>query len=256
MLNFEDALAKYPQRLRGFKESILTECLHYRILDIIYRSKYANNLVFIGGTAIRIVYEGIRFSEDLDFDNRGLSRNDFEAVSGLIKKELELDGYNVAIKNVFKGAYHCYIRLPGVLFEHGLSGYKEQRILIKIDAEPQEYDYREKKFLINRLGLFRYINTVHASLLLSQKISACLGRKRAKGRDFFDVVFLKSLAEPDYNYLQLQCNLSSKEEMINALKARADELNLAALAKDVEPFLFDADQAQRIIRFRDWLETW
>ncbi|MFP4473789.1 MAG: nucleotidyl transferase AbiEii/AbiGii toxin family protein [Candidatus Omnitrophota bacterium] len=253
MINFEHALKQYPERLRGFKENILKECLQYRILDIIYRSKYAQNLIFIGGTAIRIVYQGMRFSEDLDFDNKGMTEKSFQSIAAYIKKELELDGYRVDIKNVFAGAFHCYIRFPGILFEHGLSGQKQQRILIRIDAEPQNYDYTEKKFLINTLGIFRYINTVDAPLLLSQKISACLSRTREKGRDFFDIVYLMSLTDPDYRYLKQRYSIETKEQLKSALSKRARQVHLPSLAQDVEPFLFDPDQKDRIIHFQDWL---
>ena len=100
MLNFEDVLNAYPERLRGFKENILKEYLQYRILDIIYGSPYADKLVFMGGTAIRIVHQGVRFSEDIDFDNRGLDEKKFNDLARLIKRELSLDGYSVAVKNV------------------------------------------------------------------------------------------------------------------------------------------------------------
>jgi predicted nucleotidyltransferase component of viral defense system len=191
MLNLEDILKTYPQRLHGFKENILKEYLQCRILDILYGARFADRLVFMGGTAIRIVHQGMRFSEDLDFDNRGLDENDFNDLANLIQRELTLDGYTVVIKNVFKGAYHCHVIFPGLLFEQGMSGHKEERIFIQVDAEPQRYSYEPGKFLINSFGIFRYINTVPPALLLSQKILACLKRKRGKGRDFFDVVFLK-----------------------------------------------------------------
>lgn len=255
MIHLDDALKRYPERLRGFKEGILKECLQYRILDIIYKSAFADRLVFIGGTAIRIVYQGQRFSEDLDFDNRGLDQNDFDEIAQIIRRELEFDGYAVEVKNVFRGAYHCYIRFPGVLFQHGISGHKEQRVLIKIDAEPQDYDYQAKKFLINTAGIFRYINTVDAPLLLSQKIAACLGRKAAKGRDFFDVVFLMSLADPDYGYLDKRFGITGWAGLSSALKERISGINMASLAADVEPFLFDAAQKDRVLLFEEWIES-
>ncbi|MEW5894166.1 MAG: nucleotidyl transferase AbiEii/AbiGii toxin family protein [Candidatus Omnitrophota bacterium] len=255
MLNLEDVLQKYPERLRGFKENILTEYLQYKTLDIIYKSKYADKLIFIGGTAIRIVYQGARFSQDLDFDNQGLSQEDFGKVAEIILRELELDGYQVEIKNVFKGAYHCYIRFPGILYQHGMSGHKQQRILIQIDAEPQHYEKEKTKFLINKFGLFRYINTVSPSLLLSQKIAACLERKREQGRDFFDVVFLMSAAQPDYGYLKMKLDISTKAQMIAALRKRVSGINMEALARDVEPFLFDPAQKERVVLFNDWLDT-
>ena len=255
MLNLEDILKTYPQRLHGFKENILKEYLQYRILDILYGSSFADRLVFLGGTSIRIVHQGVRFSEDLDFDNRGIDEKDFDSLANLIRRELTLDGYEVVIKNVFKGAYHCHINFPGLLFEQGMSGHKEERILIQIDAEPQRYSYAPEKFLINMFGIFRYINTVPPSLLLSQKIMACLKRKKEKGRDFFDVVFLMGKTAPDYGYLREKVGIGGKEEMIRALRERVDRIDMKGLAQDVEPFLFDPAQKDRISLFKQWLDT-
>jgi predicted nucleotidyltransferase component of viral defense system len=255
MLNLGDILRTYPQRLHGFKENILKEYLQYKILDIIYGSSFADRLVFLGGTSIRIVHQGVRFSEDLDFDNLGIDEKDFDVLAGLIRKELELDGYEVAIKNVFKGAYHCRINFPGLLFEQGMSGLREERILIQIDAEPQRYSYSPEKFLINSFGIFRYINTVPPALLLSQKILACLKRKKEKGRDFFDVVFLMGKTAPDYRYLQEKAGIAGKQEMITALRQRVDHIDMKGLAQDVEPFLFEPSQKDRVSLFKQFLDT-
>lgn len=255
MLNVEEILNAYPQRLRMFKENILKEYLQHRILDIIYGSSYADDLIFMGGTAIRIVHQGVRFSEDLDFDNRGLDEKQFDGLARLIERELSLDGYSVSVKNVFKGAYHCYISFPGLLFKQGMSGHRKERILVQIDAEPQEYSYAPEKFLVNRFGIFRYINTVPEGLLLSQKILACLKRKTAKGRDFFDVVFLMGKTTPDYRYLQEKLGIDTLEAMRKALKELVQGLNLKALARDVEPFLFDPSQRDRVALFSNWLDS-
>ena len=213
MLNIDEILGDYPERLRGFKENILKEYLQYKILDIVFGSKYADGLVFMGGTAIRILHGGPRFSEDLDFDNRGLGASDFEALSEHIVRELALEGYEVQVRNVLKGAYHCHIKFPGLLYAEGLSGYEEERILIRIDAEPQHFKYEPAKYLLNRFGIFRYIKVVPPALLLSQKILACLRRKRAMGRDFFDVVFLMSKTDPDYEYLHQRANIEDKVKL-------------------------------------------
>jgi len=255
MLNFKDILSYYPEKLKGFRENILKEYLQYHILDIVYSSDYNSKLVFLGETAIRIAHNSIRFSEDLDFDNKGLTKTDFVNISQTIKKQLALEGYTVEIKNVLEGAFHCYIRFPGLLFENGLSGHKEEKILIQLDAEPQKYDYAPDKHLLNKFGLFRYVNIVPLPLLLSQKIHAILTRKTAKGRDFFDVTFLFGKTEPDYDFLEERLNINTEKELISRLRQKTDTVDLKVLAKDIEPFLFDPDQKNRVLEFRRWLES-
>ena len=62
------------RNLRG----ILVEYLQYELLDSLYKLKEAAFLSFIGGTAIRMLQHSPRFSEDLDFDNFGLTFMQFE----------------------------------------------------------------------------------------------------------------------------------------------------------------------------------
>jgi len=55
------------------------------------------------------------FLEDLDFDNFGLQIEEFEEITKIVKKGLELEGFEVVMQNVYKGAYHCKIGLPKIL---------------------------------------------------------------------------------------------------------------------------------------------
>ena len=83
MLELKEIESFYPEYLRPFKSNILREYLQYKMLEAVYSSEFGRNLVFMGGTAIHIAHGLPRFSEDLDFDNRGLDKSGFEALSGL-----------------------------------------------------------------------------------------------------------------------------------------------------------------------------
>lgn len=189
MLSLDQIEQYYPENLRAFKKNILREYLQYKILEIIFNSKLAPKLSFLGGTALRIIYANTRFSEDLDFDNFGLSEPDFSALATEVKKELEKEGYKTEIKNVFKGAYRCYIKMPKILFDNRISGLEEEKILIQIDTAPHNFDYKPDKKILNKFDIFTEISITPLDMLLSQKIYAAFNRKRAKGRDFFDIVF-------------------------------------------------------------------
>jgi len=43
----------------------------------------------------------------------------FGNISHYLEYELELDGYEVEIKEIVQGTYHCYIKFPGLLFPYG-----------------------------------------------------------------------------------------------------------------------------------------
>ncbi|ELR71651.1 hypothetical protein C900_02387 [Fulvivirga imtechensis AK7] len=255
MLSLKEIKKFYPQSLHYAEEFLIREFLQYKLLEIVYESELGQHLIFLGGTCLRLIHGNSRFSEDLDFDNKGLNKNDFTAVSELIRKGLELEGYEVELKVVHKGAFHCYIRFPGLLFKQGLSGHQEQKILIQLDTEPQNYNYTPEKILLNKFDVFTEILSTPLPTLLSQKFYAVLNRKRNKGRDFFDIVFLLSLQiEPDWKYLKQKAKISGKTDLKDAIIEHCGKIDMKEMARDVEPFLFQAKDSKKVIHFSQLIE--
>ena len=141
--------------------------------------------LFLAGTCLRIVHNNNRFSEDLDFDNFDLSMDDFNGITAIVKTQLERLGYEVEMRNVKKGAYHCYIRFPEILFNEGLTQHKEEKILIQLDTEAHDFIYKPEHPLLNKFDVFTQINTTPKDILLAQKFYAIINRKRNKGKGFF-----------------------------------------------------------------------
>ncbi|MDR9410819.1 MAG: nucleotidyl transferase AbiEii/AbiGii toxin family protein, partial [Balneolaceae bacterium] len=98
MLTLREIQPFYPEKLRRFPRFLLREYLQYKILEIIFESKYATHLCFLGGTCLRIVHGNNRFSEDLDFDNIDLKEDAFQDIATEIEKQLEREGYEVELK--------------------------------------------------------------------------------------------------------------------------------------------------------------
>lgn len=252
MLTISEIKPFFPESLHRFPRFMLREYLQYKILEIIYESRYATDLCFLGGTCLRIVHGNRRFSEDLDFDNVSLKEGDFHKVADVIKNQLQKEGYEVELNTVMKGAWHCHIRFPGLLFEEGLSGHQEEKILIQLDTEPQNFDYEPERFIINRFEIFTTILTTPLELLMAQKFYAVINRKRNKGRDFFDLVFLMSKnIKPNYDYLEAKVSISDSEVLREAIIEKCRKLDMNLMARDVEPFLFNPADRKKIIRFED-----
>jgi predicted nucleotidyltransferase component of viral defense system len=210
----------------------------------------------MGGTATRIIHSNTRFSEDLDFDNLGLNRKDFEQLIKLIQKKLSLQGYATENRNVFKGAYRSYIRIPNILFESGLSGHKEEKMLIQVDTEPQGFYYRPDKIILNKFDVFLRTNVVPIDILLAQKIYAIFKRKRAMGRDFYDAVFLFGKTKPNLDYLKLKLKVKDSTDLKNRLLSRCKRFNFKQLAEDVEQFLFVPSDSKKVLFFYDYLQKY
>lgn len=251
-LDYIKKFFKYTEQ--EYKEWMIKEYLQYNILNIIYKSNYWKDLYFLWWTAIRIVHNANRFSEDLDFDNFWLNEEDFEKLTIQIKKWLNLLWFEVEIRNIYKWAWHCNIKLPWILFNTGISKYKKEKILIQIDTVKQNYIYKPDKKIIDKFDIYSYINTTPIDILLSKKIHALVARKRLKWRDFYDIVFLTQFTKPNYDYLNAKIWIKNDLELKNKLLDFCKNLDLEKISLDVKPFLINKDEVLRIIMFREFIE--
>ena len=254
MLDLNRLLDQYPVSLRPFGRFILREYLQHKVLQLLYDSEYARRFVFLGGTCLRIVHGNQRFSEDLDFDNTGIGEQDFDAVASLIVNGLRLEGYAVEMKLVLKGAYHCHIKFPELLYQQGLSGYREEKILIQLDTEPQAFEFVPDSYLLNRFDVFTQVLTTPPDLLLAQKCYAILNRTRNKGRDFYDAVFLLGQGiRPNYAYLNQKLGITKPDDLRERLLTHCSQLDMNAMAADVQPFLFRPTDDQKVRLFAPYI---
>lgn len=257
MLTLREIQPFYPENLHRFPRFLNREYLQYKILEVIFESRYATRLCFLGGTCLRIVHGNFRFSEDLDFDNIGLKENDFQSIANEIKKQLEREGYEIELHTVIRGAWHCHIKFPGLLFDEGLSGHSEEKIFIQLDTEPQHFDYEPERHILNKFDVFTTIRTTPLSLLMAQKIYAIINRKRNKGRDFFDLVFLMSRnIKPDYSYLDAKLSITKADTLKEKILDKCGQLDMEKMAMDVSPFLFEASETKKVIRFVDLVKQY
>lgn len=245
----------YPEKLRHFKRNILREYLQYKMLGIIYSGKFGLKLVFMGGTAIHIVHGVGRFSEDLDFDNQGISQEDFRALTRSIARRLALEGFSVATTVSCKGTFSAGIKITGLLYDLGLSGHKAEKVLVKLDAEPQDFTYEPSRVIINKFDVTAGIRVVPEDILLAQKFLAILKRKRAMGRDFYDAIFLLGKAiKPSFAYLNAKAGINDAKALKKALSERCAKLDFDQLARDTEPLIFIPGDAKNVLLFPEVIE--
>lgn len=133
----------FPESIRDsalFEKHLLKEYLQLMILDFISTSEYADKLCFIGGTNLRLIQKIDRFSEDLDFDCKGMTKEDFLNLTDSIVFFLQRNGLNVETQdkeNPKLTAFRRNLYFPRLLFEMNLTGHPDERFLIKIEAQDQ-----------------------------------------------------------------------------------------------------------------------
>lgn len=259
MIDLRQISSFFPSNLgqdNRFQRHILKEYLQLMILDYLSSTVYIRKMVFIGGTNLRLIKGIDRFSEDLDFDLKNMTEEEFVEMASDVASFLRRNGLNVELrekKNPRLSAFRCNIHFPQLLFDLKLSGHKEERFLIKIEAQDQGIAYEPVSVNVSGCGFFFPLPVPPDSVLLAMKLSALLSR--AKGRDFYDTMFLWSQTEPDYRFLSQRVSIPDKEKLTEALINKLDETDLEIKQRDFEHLLFDVRSAGKILRFLDFVKT-
>jgi predicted nucleotidyltransferase component of viral defense system len=255
MLDLSQIESYYPEPLRAFKRNLLREYLQYKILEIIYDSKAGSRLVFIGGTAIHIIHGAPRFSEDLDFDDRGLGDDELRRLETQVRARMKLQGFPVETAVIARQARRIVVRFPGLFHLYRLSRDPREKLHLHIDTEPQRFGYETEAILIDKFDVFGRILVAPAALLLAQKVTCLFTRPRPMGRDVYDALFLWGKTEPSLAYLGDRLGVRSERELRSRLSERCRELDFDRLADDVAPFLFRPDDAKKIKLFPDFVKS-
>ncbi len=253
MLTIDQLKKYYPDSPKISSRSILVEYLQYELLDSIYKREESRFLSFIGGTSIRIVYGGSRFSEDLDFDNFGLNFSDFQKLLKEVVRDMSVKGFSIEFRFVEKMAYHCYIKFPHILQNSEISKLPGEKILVRIDAPKKEKIFSPRPFTLNQFDIYRNILVNPADIILSQKMITILQRKREKGRDFFDISYLYGFTKPDFAYIEKILKIK-KTDFQSKIVKKCEELDFNRLAKDIEPFLINPEQSERVVDFPNFIK--
>ena len=98
MIQIEQIKNYFPAQIRGnsgFNKHILKEYLQLMILDYLSSTPSIQKMAFIGGTNLRLVKGIDRFSEDLDFDCKDLSKDEFIEMTNGVIQFLERSGLRV-----------------------------------------------------------------------------------------------------------------------------------------------------------------
>lgn len=233
------------------KTNKVREYLQILSLKILFDHNFFGNSAFVGGTALRIIYDLRRFSEDLDFSLINKKNYSFKNVTGILEKELNRYGLKVeSAKKENNTVNACMLKFPGLLNELKISSIKGQKLSIKIEIDTNPP--LGGKTLLTPVSKSFVFAVRHFDLpsLYSTKLHACFYRKYTKGRDFYDLVwYLGKKTVPNFTLLNnaikqtegksLNINKNNFKEFLNKNIKKVD---FNAIKKDVERFLEDKSE--------------
>jgi predicted nucleotidyltransferase component of viral defense system len=229
-----------------YKEKIVrkSELLQLILLDNLYAQSGSERIIFQGGTALRWIYNGLRFSEDLDF------------VTDLPGKDVE----NIVANTFKKTQMACIAQFgPGQSELKNKSGRKQanktffiyrpqgqrERIAVKLEFEFLKPDHipQFQRFILRDLPLVaslvkegKLIIPYSSSIILaetpdeilSDKIRALYERKYIKGRDIYDIWFINTQLKVSANWRTVR----EKFEIYQATFTLAREINYFQQSKN------------------------
>jgi len=225
------------------------EYLQARILGALQRVGAMIPLAFHGGTALRFLYATPRYSEDLDFAlERAREQYDFRAYLRAIQKELQAEGYQVALKvNDRKVVHSAFVRFPGLLYELHLSPHRDEVLAVKLEIDTNPPAGAVLSTTVVRRHVILHLQHHDRASLLAGKLHALLQRPYLKGRDLYDLLWY--LSDPDWpapNLTLLNDGLEqtgwpgpplTEDTWREVVAERLREANWAQAAADVRPFL-------------------
>jgi predicted nucleotidyltransferase component of viral defense system len=222
-----------------------SEALQLILLDNLYAQSESRHLIFQGGTALRWVYGGMRFSEDLDFVT-SLSAKDIDKI---LSKTLKKMG-SACIAQFGPGISEPKIKSrrkssTQMLFIYRPDGQRE-RIAVKLEFERLKDGHQPdfEKFVLRDLPsvtaiirsgelVLPYSSSIilveTPEEILSDKVRALYERQYIKGRDIYDVWWLtkKLGVSPQWSITQ------NKFEMYQAPFVAAREADFFREQKNV-----------------------
>lgn len=247
-------------------ENALKEIMQEIALLGLWRSKFFEHAAFYGGTALRILYELDRFSEDLDFSLLK-SESDFSLDPYLKAIEAELNGMGFSVtvtekdKNIDTAIESAFIK--GGTKEHLLKikvpdqiadrTHKNSFLNIKleVDTDPPGGFETEAKTLLQPIPFS--VNTYKKPDLFAGKLHAVLQRNwkgRVKGRDYYDYVWYVARDVPVHlSHLEQRLRQSGgwvgdkalqHADLLDLLRKKFAAVDVEAAKKDVLPFLRDS----------------
>ncbi len=184
--NFE-RIAKLEQT--SVFPNIVREYAQHLFLTQLYQLPQSEKLLFKGGTALRIVYNSPRFSEDLDFSLFGVPPQETQSfVENLflgVLQEMERAGIRVEIGNksaLTTGGYF------GIATLHA-SGYPPINIEINISSRGVGEKNGEVDSISNNFVPTYNLYHLPQEELVDEKIFGAM-MERKKPRDYYDLYFM------------------------------------------------------------------
>lgn len=247
-------------------KSAIKEVIQEIALLGLWRAKFFEKAAFYGGTALRILYQLDRFSEDLDFTLLKPDPHfDLKSYGHAIQDELESYGFTAEVQRKEKVRQTAvdsafiklntiqnmlFIGLPEGVFKD-VHPTEVLKVRFEIDTDPPEANIEtETRFLL--LPSPFSVKTYCLEDLFAGKVHATLCREwkgRTKGRDWYDLIWhLARGVRLNLKHLESRMKQSgnlpfdkklTEESLIEFFEKKISTLDIESAKNDIVQFISD-----------------
>lgn len=226
---------------------VVREYFQIAILKELYSEKFSKEIYFKGGTAIRLIYKGERFSEDLDFTCNVFENFD-EKIISLFKRMRK--SYPIEYKEKETTTGRTYLLTAQI-------DYIKSPIYVRTDFSTRENVLDPTNQTLSTtypIIVQNFIRTLSKDEILAEKIRAVI--KRKKHRDIYDLWVLLELGAK-FNGDLISRKLEYYNEQLNKkiLLEELNKFNKNEFTKDLSPLVSLKDR-NKLPELFDYIEAY
>lgn len=224
-------LTDLSKKLNAPESIVFREYIQVIFLENLYSLLGSEKIIFKGGTAVHLMYQAPRFSEDLDFT--------------VLMNKLEFDKFIKKVFNTISLSYEITFKERKTITGKRYLLTANPEVIKSPTFINLDFSFRESVKMVEKSPLITPYPTVIASTIyymgkdeiIAEKIRAILTRQ--KGRDIYDLHYLlnqggvinKELLESKFAYYH------DKNISLSGLEARINAFSIKIYSDDLKPFL-------------------
>lgn len=243
----QDQLREFTKKKKVSETVIIREYLQLLFLSKLYAIKNSGKIFFKGGTAIHLILNAPRFSEDLDFTVSLPEKSFTQLLIKAWRSYQEEEIGELSEKKSTAGKRFLLTANPTIV---------PYKVFLNLDFSFREKVIKPQKTLITTdypLVFTSYVHHLSKEELLAEKIRALLTRK--KGRDVYDLWYLTAqnvridnkMIKDKLRYYGLK---TSREKIVK----RVNEWSAKDFIVDVRPFV-PANQREKLPDFFEYIKA-
>lgn len=226
-----EQLKKLAKEKKTNETVIYREYMQLLFLSEFYKEKFSSKVFLKGGTALHLIFQMDRFSEDLDFTAE-LKLKDFCGfIAVFFKKMSKIADVKFKERKSLTGKTFLMTAVPGVL---------PYKTFVKLDFSFRESVFKPEKSILKTLYPVLFTSFAHnlsKDEILAEKIRDVL--TRTKGRDLYDIWFLLNLgARMDKNLIKKKLEYYELKEMSKGdILRKMEKFSKKDFILDLRPFV-------------------